>query len=58
MTSNASDVASERMDAAFATVNAGVRVRLATLRANHPQTPDDEIEATLRNWLKDERANA
>ena len=50
--------ASERMDAVFGTVNAGVRIRLATLRATRPDAPEHELEATLRNWLKDERTNA
>jgi hypothetical protein len=50
--------ARERMDAVFATVNAGVRIRLAKLRAARPQASEHELEATLRNWLKDERTNA
>lgn len=50
--------ASERMRAAINTVNAGVRMRLATLRAKHPQATEHEIETALRNWLKDERTNS
>jgi len=45
----------ERMRAALAAVNAGVRIRLATLRAKRPQATDRELEAALRAWLKDER---
>ncbi len=47
----------ERLRAVIATVNAGVRIRLATLRAKRPQATDSECEAALREWLKDERAD-
>jgi hypothetical protein len=47
----------ERMQAVLATVNAGVRIRLATLRAKRPQATDRELEAALVEWLKDERAD-
>lgn len=47
----------ERMRAVLATVNAGVRIRLATLRAKRPQATDRELEAALREWLKDERSD-
>lgn len=49
--------ANEHMNAVIATVNAGVRIRLAALRAKHPQASEHEIEAALRDWLKDERTN-
>ncbi len=49
--------ASERMRAAVDAVNAGVHIRLAALRAKHPQAPEHEIETALRDWLKDERTN-
>lgn len=48
----------ERMAAVIATVNAGIRIRVTTLRGKQPQVPDHEIELALRNWLKDERTNA
>ena len=47
----------ERMRAVLAAVDAGVRIRLATLRAKRPHATDGEIEAALRDWLKDERAD-
>src|SRR5262245_53142097 len=37
----------ERMRAVLAAVNAGVRIRLATLRARRPQATDGELEAAL-----------
>jgi hypothetical protein len=48
----------ERMGAVFDAVNAGVRIRLATLRAQRPQASDEEIETALRDWLKDERTDS
>ena len=47
----------ERMRAVLAAVNAGVRIRLATLRAKRPHATDGELEAALREWPKDERAH-
>ena len=47
----------ERIRAVLAAVNAGVRIRLATLRAKRPQATDRELEAALRDWLKDERSD-
>lgn len=47
----------ERMRAVLAAVNAGVRIRLAALRAKRPQATEGEIEAALREWLKNERAD-
>jgi hypothetical protein len=47
----------ERMRAALAAVNAGVRIRLSALRAKRPQATDRELEAALREWLKGERAD-
>lgn len=47
----------ERMQAVLAAVNAGIRIRLATLRAKLPQATDRELEAALRDWLKDERSD-
>jgi hypothetical protein len=48
----------ERMREVFAAVNAGVRIRLATLRAQRPQASEAEIETALRDWLKDERTDS
>ena len=46
----------ERLRAVFAAVDAGVRIRLATLRAKRPDATEIEIEAALRDWLlQDER---
>lgn len=47
----------ERLQAALEAVNAGVRIRLATLRAKRPHATDRELEAALRDWLKDERSD-
>jgi Xaa-Pro aminopeptidase len=47
----------ERMTAVFETVNAGIRIQLAALRARRPGASEQEIEAILRDWLKDERTN-
>lgn len=48
----------ERLRAVFAVVDAGVRIRLATLRAKRPDATEIEIEAALREWLlRDERAD-
>lgn len=47
----------ERMRAALAAVNTGIRIRVATLRAKRPQATERELEAALREWLKDERAD-
>lgn len=48
----------ERMRAALAVVDAGVRLRLAALRAKRPHATEVEIEAALREWLsKDEHAD-
>jgi hypothetical protein len=47
----------ERMRAVLAAVNAGVRIRVAALRAKRPQATDREIEVALREWLKDERTD-
>ncbi len=47
----------ERMGAVLAAVNAGVRIRLAALRAKRPLASDQEIEAALREWLRHERAD-
>ncbi len=47
--------ADERMKAVFETVNTGIRIQMAALRQRRPGASDGEIEAHLRNWLKDER---
>lgn len=48
----------ERMRAVLAAVDAGVRIRLAALRAKHPHATDLEIDAAIREWLlKDDRAD-
>ena len=47
----------ERMRAVLDAVNAGVRIRLAALRAKRPLASDQEIEAALREWLRHERAD-
>lgn len=47
----------ERMRAVLDAVNAGVRIRLASLRAKRPQATEGEIEAALREWLRHERAD-
>ncbi|MFO0589211.1 MAG: hypothetical protein U0441_16865 [Polyangiaceae bacterium] len=45
----------EHARAALAAVNAGIRIRLAALRAKHPGATERELEAALRAWLRDER---
>lgn len=50
--------ADERMRMVFDTVNVGIRIQLATLRARHPGASEDELVARLRRWLSDERTNA
>lgn len=47
----------ERMRAVLAAVNAGVRIRVAALRTKRPHATDREIDAALREWLKDERSD-
>lgn len=47
----------ERMRGVLAAVNAGVRIRLAALRAKRPRATEGELEAALREWLKDERTD-
>ena len=47
----------ERMRAVLAAVNAGVRIRLAALRAKRPQATERELSHALREWLRDERAD-
>lgn len=46
----------ERMRAVLAAVNAGVRIRLAALRAKRPEATEHELSVALREWLRDERA--
>ncbi len=46
----------DRMRAVLATVNAGVRLRRAALRAKRTQATEAQIEAALKEWLlADER---
>jgi hypothetical protein len=40
-----------RMQAVFATVNAGIRIQLAKLRSRRPLATDAEIQAELVEWL-------
>lgn len=47
----------ERMRAVFDAVNTGVRIRLAALRAKYPEATEGEIDAKLREWLREERAD-
>lgn len=48
----------KRMRAVVETVNVGIRIQLATIRAKHPRASEEELETKLRQWLKDERTNA
>ena len=47
----------KRMSAVVETVNVGIRIQLAAIRAKHPCASEEEVESKLRQWLKDERTN-
>lgn len=45
----------ERLEAALAAVNTGVRIRWAALRAKRPDASEHDLDSAMRDWLKDER---
>lgn len=46
------DVAKERLKQAFDLFEAGVSMKRAALRREHPDVDEDEIAARLRSWLE------